>query len=140
MKIDLDAPPCKYGCDYPAIPLGFHDCYNEPAPKKPAVPADPVSLILAYELAQKAAAAVPEEKLQFGFRKKPEDGMFKKVLKNIPEERLFGVEREIVELKLPKIAAPVVEEFEESAEADVVVPPAAFLSYSDLGYGPVKRK
>lgn len=64
------------------------------------MPADPVSLSLAFKMAQKTInRPVSEGSLNFGARSTPIDGSVKKIASNIPEEKLFTIEKPLVELK-----------------------------------------
>ncbi|XP_015592675.1 uncharacterized protein LOC107266577 [Cephus cinctus] len=124
----------------------------------PIAPADAVSLSLAYGLARRVAKIIPEEKLAFGPRTLPADGHIKQTIPDIPEERLFAVDKPIVELR----AAPRVYgsgsgpcsaleedlaeqealeqqrlELEAEAQAQEQSGAPSFISYSDLGYAPV---
>ncbi|XP_046739145.1 uncharacterized protein LOC124407235 [Diprion similis] len=123
--------------------------YN--AQSVPVAPADPVSLSLAYGLAKQASQTVQESRLAFGPTSIPIDGSIRKTVLNIPEEKLLTVDKPIVELKLaskPGISDPYAEvlaqqaaleerRLELEAQAQQSDPRSSFISYSDLGYGPV---
>lgn len=66
----------------------------------PPPPVDPVSLSLAFGLAQRRGLAVREETLAFGPRQLPKDGFFRKIVPNVPEEGLVTFDKQVVELKV----------------------------------------
>ncbi|CAH1118268.1 unnamed protein product [Phaedon cochleariae] len=70
-------------------------------------PADAVSLSLAYKMAQQANynSMANEDKLNFGFRKIPQEIPVKRIIhNNVPEEKIFSLNGQIVELKPVKAA------------------------------------
>ncbi|XP_015520359.1 uncharacterized protein LOC107224703 [Neodiprion lecontei] len=117
----------------------------------PVAPADPVSLALAFGLAKQASQNIQESRLAFGPTSTPIDGSIRRTVLNIPEERLLTVDKPIVELKLasrPAMSDTYAEviaqqaaleeqrlELEAQAQQGDLKP--SFISYSDLGYGPV---
>lgn len=127
----------------------YNNIYN---PQQPLAPADAVSLTLAYGLQQQAARSVPEERLAFGFRQIPKDSPIQKQVVDIPEERLFTVDRQIVELKPSqqrygcgagsKLEEEAVEDLlqiqqdELEAQDEALGGGQAYLSYRDIGYVP----
>ncbi|KAK9874196.1 hypothetical protein WA026_002548 [Henosepilachna vigintioctopunctata] len=77
-------------------------------------PADPVSVSIAYSLAQKAQN-LKEDALSFGFRQIPKDvPAHRKGSRNIPEENLYSLNGAVVELKPVTTIAKSVDE--EAAE------------------------
>lgn len=86
-----------------------------------------------------------EEQLQYGFRKKPKDSPNSRPIPNVPEEKLFAVDRTIVELNAPKHHHRHEEEDhedEEEHEEEEEEHSDAFpghLHYSDIGYLPAKN-
>ncbi|XP_069699201.1 uncharacterized protein [Periplaneta americana] len=119
--------------------------------KVPAVPADAVSLALAYELAKRSGTAIKEEGLNFGPRTIPREEAIVKVTKEIPEDRLYSINKQIFELKYPS-ATRVVSPQEEAEEALLAAQEEEYemqinaggatnyLSYADLGYVPETRQ
>lgn len=103
------------------------------------IPADPISLSLAYKAQQRAKSSVPEEKLQYGFRKPPKNLPHIKHFPNIDEGKLFAVDRTVVELK-PSARVQEEEEIEEEEEEEQQTNDIApgHLGYSDIGYYPSK--
>ncbi|RZC33733.1 hypothetical protein BDFB_008095 [Asbolus verrucosus] len=119
------------------------------------VPADPVSLSVAYKLAQESCNR-NEDKLAFGFRSLPKEVPLytMKKINNIPEEDLFSLNGQIVELK--KIKCDHEKSVDEEAtdallaladeEAligeDDKVAPGQFkkITLGEIGYGPAKIK
>lgn len=103
------------------------------------VPADAVSLSLAYKAAQYANAHVPEAKLQYGFRKTPKNQIKYKTSPNIDEGKLYSFDREVVELKPPtsRVEEEESEEEKEEEEEEEINAPA-HLGYNDIGYFPSK--
>lgn len=72
----------------------------------PRLPADPVSLTLAYknlfprlQLAYRKKSFVPEDKLAFGHRTIPTETSSSKKRLDIPEEKLQILDKPVVELK-----------------------------------------
>lgn len=109
------------------------------------MPADPVSLGLAYRAAQQASAAVPEERLQYGFRKLPQHQPHQKHFPNIAEERLQAVDRTIVELKAVRSRSADDDEEEAEFDADdeeidesVGEQSPGHLGLEDIGYLPAR--
>lgn len=94
---------------------------------------------LAYKAAQYANAHAPEAKLQYGFRKTPEDQIKYKKSPDIDEGKLYSVEREVVELKppSPRVEEEESEEDKEEEEEQEIYAPAQ-LGYNDIGYYPSK--
>jgi hypothetical protein len=124
------------------------DDYYHPGNKFPAAPADAVSATLAYELARRAGTAVKEEGLNFGPRTIPKDGTVIKAHKDVPEDRLFSFDKQIVQLRHPVVRHGISPQ-EEAEEALLAAQeeaayedesdyggPANYLSYADLGYVP----
>lgn len=86
--------------------------------------------------------SVPESKLSYGFNKIPIDGLPKVTKSDIPEEKLWKLDTgKVIEFKKIEYQ-PEEEEFvEEEVEIDVSNDaPEAFISYADLGYGPISVK
>ncbi|XP_021918849.1 uncharacterized protein LOC110829444 isoform X2 [Zootermopsis nevadensis] len=109
----------------------------------PVAPADAVSVTLAYELARRTGTAVKEEGLNFGPRTIPKDGTVIKASKDVPEDRLFSFDKQIVELRHPLVRHGVSPQepllaAQEAAydEENTYTGPANYLSYADLGYVP----
>ncbi|XP_049840517.1 uncharacterized protein LOC126285270 [Schistocerca gregaria] len=67
----------------------------------PPPPVDPVSLSLAFGLAQRRGVAVREESLAFGPRQLPRDGQVRRTTPDVPEEGLQAFDKQVVELRLP---------------------------------------
>nr|CAD7432053.1 unnamed protein product [Timema monikensis] len=122
-------------------------------PQHSLSPADAVSLTLAYGLAQNAERAVREEGLLYGPRSIPKEGAIKKVISNIPEERLQSFDKQVVELRLPSggygcsrtrleqeaqeaLFAAQEEELENAVEGGGYPTGGRYISYLDLGYVP----
>lgn len=82
-----------------------------------------MSLSLAYSAAQRAATFVPEENLQYGFRKIPLNQPNVKKTVHIPEEKLWHSEKSVLELK---------------AQNEEETP--NYLGYGDIGYWPAKLR
>jgi hypothetical protein len=109
--------------------------------KLPVAPADAVSLSLAYEFAKRPGTLIKEEGLNFGPRTIPKDGAVIKARKDIPEDRLHGFDKQILEPRYPSAkyglshhdAASVEEEYEEESK---YWGSGNYLSYADLGYVP----
>lgn len=120
--------------------------YYVPNSSPVASPADPVSLAIAYKMAQKSCHNIQnEDRLSFGFRKLPKElpPVVKKT-NNIPEENLYSLNGQIVELKPVKQCTTDLDEeaadellalSEETAEPMEV----RKVSLGELGYGPAKR-
>lgn len=105
--------------------------------QKPAFPVDAVSIDLVNRMQQSAAMKIPEEKLQYGFWKLPKDIPSYKILHNIPEEKLYTVDRQIVELKHPRQMVNCGSTSDEEIILDDKEPQSiAYLSYRDLGFMP----
>lgn len=95
-------------------------------------PADPVSLGLAY-LAKQETVIVPESRLCYGFESKPEESATKSINTNVPEENLWAMNRDIIQLKQPKQTKQISEEeYEEFDEIQDNGP--NYLGYKDIGY------
>lgn len=142
-----------YGDSSSSSNIANDDAFNNfYSPQQPLAPADAVSLTLAYGLQQQAARSVPEERLQFGFRQIPKDSPIQKQTVDIPEERLFTVDRQIVELKpnVRSYGCGAGSQLEEEAAEDLLQIQQdeleandqslsgnqAYLSYRDIGYVP----
>ncbi|XP_055842622.1 uncharacterized protein LOC129909573 [Episyrphus balteatus] len=157
------APPCKCSCSCapataPALPPRAPTCFDSFLPpsappaaalavaRPPGVPADPLSISMA--LTARKSFAVPEAKLSYGPVAAPLNYMNVRriYMSNIPEEKLFGLNGQIIEVKKKfpaptkaELLAEAIEEAEEEAAAAVAAP-APYLSYSDIGYGPALIK
>lgn len=97
------------------------------------LPADPVSISIAYRSANRAK--VDEDEISYGFKKAPVDMPRVKIVKNVPEEKLWEVDhRSIIELKKEKAKCSLTddEDIDEMDPRDLVNP-----GYEDLGYAPV---
>ncbi|KAG7199993.1 hypothetical protein KM043_014417 [Ampulex compressa] len=126
----------------------------------PSVPADAVSLTLAYKNINPSSSMhkyggrfVPEDKLSFGHRKVPTDVKQEKKTPDIPEEKLQTVDKPVVELKVvranPIVVATYNQEQQKLAELEaferqsmvkqekVDETQGTFMTYGDLGYQPV---
>lgn len=115
-----------------------------------SAPADPVSVALAYRAALRAH--VPEDKLAYGFRKKPLDQPDVKEVKVIPEEILWHSDKPILELKPHNLLhnqkpEETEEEEEEEEELDIAQSGAVagvdlpgLMPYGDIGYLPEKPR
>lgn len=112
----------------------------------PGTPADPLSISMA--LTAKKSFSVPEAKLSYGPLGTPLNALnIKKIyFNNIPEEKLYGLNAAIIEVKKKfptptkaELLAEAIEEAEEEAAAAVPAP-APYLSYADIGYGPALYK
>lgn len=111
-----------------------------------------MSLTLAYELARRAGTAIKEEGLNFGPRTIPKDEAVIKSRKDVPEDRLFSFDKQVVQLKYPSatrgvslqeeaeealLAAQEEEEYEQESNYGGST---NYLSYADLGYVPETPK
>lgn len=85
---------------------------------------------------------MPEERLQYGFRRTPTNQQVRKHFPNIAEERLQAVDRTVVELKAVRR-----DQFEEQSDeeelfeddaADTVDNAPSHLGLGDIGYGPAR--
>lgn len=100
--------------------------------------ADPVSISLAYRSASRIQ--VDEDKISYGFKKVPVDQPRRKIVKNIPEEKLWAIDRSVIELKKAKIKSvdsdidDYVDDDDIGARRDRINP-----GYDDLGYAPVVK-
>lgn len=98
-----------------------------------------MSISLAYRTANRAK--VDEDNLSYGFKKAPVDQPRVKIVKNIPEEKLWAIERSVIELKKPKARLVEVDAEEEEEEDDNGPRDCSNPGYAELGYAPVvKRK
>lgn len=105
---------------------------------KPSIPADAVSLALAYTLANRANVDVPEEKLQYGFRQLPLNQPDRKITKHVPEEQLYVLDRPLLELRHPtKFVTASEEDSEDSHEEEEIGPERP--GYNEIGYVPCKH-
>ncbi|XP_029169245.1 putative GPI-anchored protein pfl2 [Nylanderia fulva] len=127
----------------------------------PQLPADPVSLSLAYRnifpriVAQKKLF-VPEDKLAFGHRTIPTETVSNKKRLDVPEEKLQILDKPVVELKPIAVAPVIVTTYDEHEEAKLAELEAIererihqeeiaeqqqqqgnFITYGDLGYAPI---
>lgn len=112
----------------------------EPVEDGPA--ADPVSIGLAYSSNMAKQFSVPESKLSFGFSRPPINGLPKVTRSDIPEEKLWKLNgNNIIEFKKTDYV-PDEEEFEEPEEEvnNNSDGPETYISYGDLGYGPISVK
>ncbi|XP_046386535.1 uncharacterized protein LOC124156195 [Ischnura elegans] len=156
--------PCDSTPDYPApcnnnpiqtIPFSSADfvaetpTYDDATPEQPTGvncgnrvthTADPVSLHLAYAAGLNRPINVREGMLSYGFSKTPEYQPIKKVVPDIPEEKIAVVDKKILELRLPSPGSFDQEEEEvlPEPEEDYSNTDPAGLSYADLGYMPEK--
>lgn len=129
----------KHISDYAVEDDGYYYADNNLA----VAPADPVSVTLAHELARRTGTAIKEESLNFGPRTIPKDGTVIKARKDVPEERLYSFDKQVVELRHPSVRHGVSPQ-EEAEEALLVAQEEGsnyggsvnFLSYADLGYVP----
>lgn len=118
-------------------------CYSACESAPPSVPVDPVSLAIAYNNAQKGFN-IREDKLNFGALRKPVDcEAVETMCSTIPEDGLYSLRNQIVELKptCRRTISPAEEaalsyfEEEEDAVGDCNESPN-YLTYRDLGYVP----
>lgn len=104
------------------------------------LPADPVSVSLAYRSAIRAH--IPEDKLAYGFKSAPINAATVKEIKHIPEEKLWDSDRTVMELR-PYSHTPDVSEEEEFHEDEEVEQShynaANIVGYHELGYLPQKH-
>lgn len=129
-------PKCGCRSDHEPSPVPF----IEPVDSGPA--ADPVSIGLAFSVNMAKEFSVPESKLSYGFNKIPIDGLPKITKSDIPEEKLWKIDTgKVIEFKKTNYQ-PQEEEFEEEEEEVVNSndAPEAYISYGDLGYGPISVK
>ncbi|XP_078047699.1 uncharacterized protein LOC144475562 [Augochlora pura] len=127
----------------------------------PQVPADAVSLTLAYKnlrapnvIYRQGKQFVPEDKLSFGHRTVPNDVKNEKKIVDIAEEKLVTVDKPVVELKIAPPRTVVIGSYDEREEAKLAELEAieresitqeevvdqgteGLLTYRDLGYAPV---
>lgn len=97
--------------------------------------ADPVSISLAYRSA--ARPQIDEGNISYGFKKIPVDQPTVKIVKNIPEEKLWAIDRSVIELKHQMEQSAEMEggdyvDEDENAARNRLNP-----GYADLGYAPV---
>ncbi|KAF7281588.1 hypothetical protein GWI33_004509 [Rhynchophorus ferrugineus] len=121
------------------------------------VPADAVSLAIAYKLAQNDYNRnIQEDKLLYGFRKLPAEVPCPKIVPPkitkalLPEGNLYDINGEIVELKTKRTSHVMTEDLEQEAVEDMIDMvasneddhslPIAKPSLSDLGYRPARFK
>ncbi|EFA04872.1 uncharacterized protein LOC100141569 [Tribolium castaneum] len=138
-----------YGYTPVARPILVDDIEKTPVNPANYVPADPVSLSVAYKMAQEKCHH-NEDKLSFGFRSLPKDVPIyvRRMGNNIPEENLFNLNGQIVELKKiacqsrksldDEAAEQLADLQEEEEEARMAVNPYKSLTLGELGYGPAK--
>lgn len=93
---------------------------------------------MAYQLARSLRRPVPEDKLQYGFRVQPLNGVVKKIKANVPEERLLGLNRAIVELKAAAISEHHEDDDDDIEAAQQEARSPGYLTYGDIGYCPEK--
>lgn len=99
--------------------------------------ADPVSISLAYRSANRAP--VEEDKISYGFKKVPADQPRVKIIKNVPEEKLWALDGSIIELKKPK--SKCMDDDDEDDDDVGAIDDHLAPGYAELGYAPVvKRK
>lgn len=106
----------------------------------PRIPADPVSISIAMRNSQRIH--VPEGQLEYGFKKKPIDGIRRKVFRNIPEERLHSLNKKVLELQQSdeseedefKIDDSDEEDDSPRARPNCERSPDGVFAYSDIGY------
>lgn len=105
-----------------------------------SAPVDAVSVALAQNAAQQSLIYVPESKLNYGPLKQPINAPCNTYVPDVPEEQLWAVQGEVIELK-PQ-SRPQESEEEQHWEEEVIEErsPAVQLSYSDLGYDSAKHK
>lgn len=143
----MDCRPILYG-GLPQSSIG--NCAENQAN---CAAADAVSIALAYKMAQEKQREhdLSEDRLNFGFRKLPVELPQRKVVKeNVPEEKMFALNGQIVELKpvrvesqksLDEEAAEELLALEEDEEkAAELSAPLRKVSLGEIGYGPAKRK
>lgn len=95
--------------------------------------ADPVSIGIAYRTASRIP--VGEDGISYGFKKAPIDQPRVKVVKDIPEEKLWTVDhRSIIELK-----KDATQDSEEDIEDDDYDARDSEPGYEELGYAPVVK-
>ena len=143
----------------------FSDCDDDrdeiDVDSYPEVPADAVSLTLAYKnlrapnvIYRQGKQFVPEDKLSFGHRTVPNDAKYDRKLADIAEEKLVTVEKPVVELKIAPPRTVLMGSYNEREEAKLAELEAieresitreenadqvaeSLLTYRDLGYAPV---
>ena len=125
----------------------------------PAIPADAVSLTLAYKnlrapnvIYRQGKQFVPEDKLSFGHRTVPVDVKSESQIPDIAEEKLVTVNKPIVELKIAPQKTVVIGTYDEQEEAKLAELEAieresimqeetsdqeSLITYKDLGYAPI---
>ncbi|XP_076760972.1 uncharacterized protein LOC143429320 [Xylocopa sonorina] len=146
---------------------GSSDCFDDVSGDAevdnsyPAIPADAVSLTLAYKnlrapnvVYRKGKQFVPEDKLSFGHRTIPADVKNENQILDIAEEKLVTVNKPVVELKLAPPKTVVIGSYDEQEEAKLAELEAieresitqeetadqiaeSLITYKDLGYAPV---
>lgn len=96
--------------------------------------ADPVSISLAYR--SKNRAPVDEGNIAYGFKEVPVDQPRRKIVKHVPEEKLYAIDGSVIELKknVRKTCEDDDEEDEEIDTRDRLNP-----GYAELGYAPVVK-
>jgi hypothetical protein len=107
-----------------------------------ATGADPVSLALSYQLAKRAGAAVTEGGLSFGPRTVPVNGAVTRAHSYVPEERLFTLDKQAVEMRYPSARCGLsIREQALLAAQDGYSErrcggSPSYLTYADVGYIP----
>ncbi|XP_012215838.2 uncharacterized protein [Linepithema humile] len=144
----------RYGCESADLELAQDYSY-------PRLPADPVSLSLAYKnlfprtVLYNKRSFVPEDKLAFGHRTVPIESAPSKRVPDVPEEKLQILDKPVVELQ-PVLSTPISlgcydDEKEEAKLAEleaiererinrqeiVEQTQGNFITYGDLGYAPI---
>lgn len=109
---------------------------------RPKIEADPVSIGIAIQAAQRSLIKYKEGQLAYGFKQRPIDQPRRKIIgHNIPEERLFDINAKVIELKRPKYSEESEFDVDESDEELSVSSRARPMTanpkcsyYSDIGY------
>ncbi|XP_076394340.1 uncharacterized protein LOC100875510 [Megachile rotundata] len=152
---------------YSKMTLSSSDCFDDTAGGSqvdysyPAIPADAVSLTLAYKnlrapnvIYRQGKQFVPEDKLSFGHRTVPNDIKSDSKILDIAEEKLVTVDKPVVELKIAPPRTVVIGSYDEREEAKLAELEAieresitqeenidqmsdSLITYKDLGYAPV---
>lgn len=110
---------------------------------RPRILADPVSIAIALQAAQRST--IQEGQLTYGFKKRPIDQLpRRKVYPNVPEEKMFDLKSRVIEYKKPTDSEEDEFKIDESDEEYSYNTPSksksenlekdCLYTYSDIGY------
>lgn len=112
----------------------FHD-FSHSINRAKRVEADPVSISLAYRSANRAP--VDEGNIAYGFKGVPVDQPRRKIVKHVPEEKLYAIDGSIIELK--KNARETCEDDDNEEDDEIDTRGHLSPGYAELGYAPVVK-